>query len=88
MKRERKSEGWDEPTNLLERGPNKVVERKKAQISEASQSLMQSHSKEIGKCEMICNDLQNNNDLHTTLNPGLSDLSSIMLEISQIQVTF
>ena len=56
VKRERKSEGWDEPSNLRERGQNKMVEGKKAQISEVSQSFMQSHSKEIGKCVMI--DLQ------------------------------
>ena len=32
-----------------------MVEEKKAQISEASQFFMQSHSKENGKYVMICN---------------------------------
>ena len=36
---------------------NKMVEEKKAQIYEASQSFMQSHSKENGKYLMFCHDV-------------------------------
>jgi len=56
VRRERKSEGWDELSNPRESGPNKMAEGKIAQVSEASRSFMQSHSKENGNYVMICNE--------------------------------
>ena len=53
--REWKSGDWDKTLNLRESRLNKMAEEKKAQISEASQFFMQSHSKENGKYVMICN---------------------------------
>ena len=51
-----KSQGWDEPLNPQE-GASEMAKGKKAQISKASQSSMQSHRKENGKDVMVYNDI-------------------------------
>ena len=40
-----------------DRGPHKIAEGMKAQISDASRFFVQSHSKENGKYVMICSDI-------------------------------